>query len=178
MGRWPDRRPAGLHVDKGGSFLLSDLMYCWGDAHGLSTHDVLEAIYQNRYNNRSNYRRFSILQVPHFKDYVIKVFGKEDTGTQAPWMYRDDKTHDKEPESMHPNDDKTHDQDPEHPDNKDPLWKKYEDSNKLGTFWWYYEGPKGKWFMREDDTIPQQWWDDDGDLADEQADQASLTETS
>ena len=127
------------------------------------------------YNVRNNYRRFNILPVPHFTDYVIQVFP-----TEAMISNRDNKSHDKEPESMHPNDDKTNDQDPEpmYPDDKDPLWQQYEDLNKLGTFWWYYEGPKGKWFMANDDTIPQPWRDDDGDLGDEQADQASLTETS
>ena len=149
-------------------------MYCWGDSHELSAQDVLEALHRNMYNVRNDYRRFSILPVPHFTDYVIQVFP-----TEAMISNRDNKSHDKEPESMHPNDDKTNDQDPEpmYPDDKDPLWQQYEDLNKLGTFWWYYEGPKGKWFMKDDDTIPQPWWDDDGDLGDEQADQASLTET-
>ena len=105
----------------------------------------------------------------------------------APWRYRrgddwqnkqkhdDDETHDKDPEPMYPDDEETNDQDPDpmypdggethdqdsepkYPDEKDPLWVQYEDLHNMGNFWWYYEGPLGKWFMQDGDTKPEQWF--------------------
>ena len=119
-------------------------------------------------------------------DYIIKVYDKEngdDVKTRyaaghAPWRDRrdqncenkrrhdDDETHyDNDPEPMYHDDEKANDKDPEaeYPDEKDPLWVVYQDSRNPGTKWWYYEGEKGKWFMKDGDTKPQPWWDDSGD---------------
>ena len=168
--------------------MISDLMKHWGYDRGLSRNEVLDALYANKYNKRNNFKRFTILPFnmePSRDDYIIKVHSKEDRGTprMPPWISRrqqkhyDDETHDKDPEPMYPYDEETndqvhpdpmypdggetHDQDsePKYPDEKDPLWVQYEDLNNMGTFWWYYEGPLGKFFMPDGDTKPQKWFE-------------------
>ena len=79
---------------------------------------------------------------------------------------------------MHPDDEEANDKDPEaeYPDEKDPLWVEYEDSRNPGTMWWYYEGPKGKWFWKDGDTKPQPWRDDSGDFDEEHHDDQGRAE--
>jgi hypothetical protein len=198
FGRHPEQRPAGLYVDETSSFFLSDFMQCWANDHGLSRDDVLDALHEHKYNERNDYRRFKISKVPCMDDYIIKVYDREnghvktryDAG-MAPWRCRreqnwenkprhdDDETHhDKDPEPMYPDDEEANDKDPEaeYPDEKDPLWIMYEDSRNPGTTWWYYEGPKGKWFMKDGDTKPQPWWDDSGDFDEEHHDDQGSAE--
>jgi len=37
-------------------------------------------------------------------------------------------------------------------------WTKYTDD---GALWWYYEGPKGKWWMQNTDERPQPWTEEE-----------------
>ena len=188
FGRYPDKRPAGLYVDETSSFFLNDLMQCWGDGEGLSRDDVLDALYEYKYNERNDYKRFSIEKVACMEDYIITVYARENGyvktryGGMPPWRWRkaqnrenkpkhddDENHHNKDPEPMYPEDEEANDKDPEadYPDDKDPCWVQYEDSRNPGSTWWYYEGPKGKWFMKDGDTKPQLWWDDSGDQDEE-----------
>ena len=199
FGRWPKRRPTGLYVDEKGSFMLNELMQCWGSDEGLSRYEVLDALQEHKYNERNGYKRFGILRVPSMDDYVITVYDKEyrdvksRCGGIAPWKFRrrhdwkhkpkhdDDETHDKDLQPMYHGDEDTNykvpepmfpdggetDPEPMYPDEKDPLWVQYEDLHNKGKTWWYYQGPLGKWFMRDDDMKPEPWWDDSCDFEEE-----------
>lgn len=51
FGRYPDKRPRGLAVDRDGTIFLEDLMRCWGNAEGFSEDAVLNAARQHMFHD-------------------------------------------------------------------------------------------------------------------------------
>lgn len=60
FGRYPDKRPAGLHVDKNGALRLGDLMSTWGLKQGLKEDEVLHAVRAHMFHNGEGMLRFAI----------------------------------------------------------------------------------------------------------------------
>mmetsp|Transcript_126608 Transcript_126608/g.369961 ORF Transcript_126608/g.369961 Transcript_126608/m.369961 type:complete len:451 (+) Transcript_126608:98-1450(+) len=51
FGRYPDRRPQGLHVDGNGALRLEDLMRVWGRRENLKECDVLDAVRRHMFHD-------------------------------------------------------------------------------------------------------------------------------
>ncbi len=118
FGRHPEKRPAGLYVDETSSFYLSDFMQCWANDEGLSRDDVLDALYEHKYNMRNDYKRFKISKVPCEDDYIIKVYARENVHVKtrfeagmAPWRCRREQNWENKP--RHDDDETHHDKDQE-----------------------------------------------------------------
>lgn len=92
FGRYPDKRPAGLHVDKNGALRLGDLMSTWGLKHGLKEDEVLHAVRAHMFHNgESGMLRFAI-DCDSSQQILIRVMPKRGgakpecaTPMRAPW---------------------------------------------------------------------------------------------
>jgi len=82
FGRYPQKRPVGLSVDKNGCFRLSALMSTWGGKQGVTKDVVVAALQKNRFHDRSVSLRFAMLHEPA-GDMSISVHRARDGVTEA-----------------------------------------------------------------------------------------------
>lgn len=76
FGRYPDKRPRGLSVDRNGTMLLDDLMRCWGHAEGLSKEVVLDAARQHMFQDSQRRDMRFVIDCNRRGQMTIKVLPK------------------------------------------------------------------------------------------------------